>query len=685
MKFITLLISLFICQLFLAQEEITLGKKSKRLTEFFNEYHLQPPKLDSSYGVAVGKNLLKRIDRNKVLFSLEEEQGLLTKAAHLADEIQNEKTDFFEAFQTTYKDAVDRSKKLTDHYFAQKQDLNKNLTFSLQELENYVPAQKLQGKWDYLIRLDMLEAIADRVEELVIAPNDQKALDTLIPTVTETIKNSYADYLKNLTSLTDELDGIYLNALAEVFDPHSNFFSPEDKASFTEELQSERELFGINYRKNSDGKIEITAVTPGSSAWLSGEVHVGDIVEALTFGDLPRVVLQGMTRYEMSKLFDQTNSKELEMELINKKNERVKVKLVKSRIYSDEDIIKTAVLKGEKNIGYISLPDFYTSWTDTSDLGCANDVAKALIKLKQENIEGLILDLRDNGGGSLKEAIDLVGIFIDFGPVMVRKEYDGEIRTMKDFNRGAIYRNPLIVLINEGSASASEVVAGALQDYNRALIVGRRSFGKATGQSILPLDPRFEKGFTSYEDPKWGYVKITGLGIYRINLNTNQVKGVMPDIELALPFEDDYDREQDYDHVIVLDSIDKKTYYTPFPSVLSNTLKENSLNRQQNDSAFIRKSALYNELEKYYSDLEIITTLPEYLKMKQSIDPKLKQLTELYEIEIQSYSSHTPSYDDAIYEVSDYMDAYRQDFLNKTKTDKELEEAYHILLEIINK
>src|SRR5688572_21233923 len=162
--------------------------------------------------------------------------------------------------------------------------------------------------------------------------------------------------------------------------------------------------------------------------------------------------------------------------------------LRKEKIENEENIVRGFVLKGEKKIGYILLPGFYTEWENESGSSCANDVAKEIVKLKRENIEGLILDVRFNGGGSMGEAMELTGIFIDEGPLAGTKYRDGKVAFMKDPNRGQIYTGPMVLMVNGQSASASEMLAAALQDYNRAVIVGSNTFGKATMQQMMPLD-----------------------------------------------------------------------------------------------------------------------------------------------------------------------------------------------------
>lgn len=669
----------------LGQSEITLGQKTKRIGEFFDTYHLQSKKIDLEFSQSLYSNLLLYIDEDKTLFSIEDTKELEEASKAFPTDVESEKSTFFESFKNTYSAALIRAKSNTEIYFSRPQNILKPSNLVSPKSDQYLPSNEMTNAWHYWIRKSVLIEVSDYMSDLGVGESDLKALDTIIPICTKRVQESYNDYLKNLNLLSSDLDELFLNAMCGVYDPHSNFFTPEDKIAFSAELQSDRELYGINYRKNERGEIEITHVSPGSSAWLSGDVHEGDIIETVKFGSDPRISTKGMTRYELSKYFDESQSKELELGLRDKQDDQKIVSLIKSRIYSDEDIIKTAILEGPKKLGYISLPDFYTSWSDTSSLGCANDIAKALLKLKREGIEGLILDLRNNGGGSLKEAIDLVGIFIDFGPVMIRKDYDGEIYSMKDFNRGLIYSDPLMVLVDEGSASASEVVAGALQDYNRATIVGRRSYGKATGQSILPLDPRIETGFAREENPEWGYVKITGLGIYRINLSSNQARGVYPDIELILPYEDDSEREENYPNTLVLDSISKKMYYKPLAQIEHDAARQKSLVRQKSNSVLKEYESVYARLKVLSEEEDKVNTLSQYLDLENRLNKELEQIKAIAEKQESVFKSNTPSYDDDIYGIDSFMSAYREDFLQEINGDWELNEAYQIMIDLLSK
>ena len=230
--------------------------------------------------------------------------------------------------------------------------------------------------------------------------------------------------------------------------------------------------------------------------------------------------------------------------------------------------MKGFLLKGAKTVGYISLPAFYTDWEDSKGAnGCANDVAKEILKLKKENIGALILDLRYNGGGSMEEAVALSGLFIDAGPVGQVKSRETKVFTMKDVNRGTVWDGPLLVLVNGSSASASEMVAGTLQDYNRALILGSPTYGKATAQVVLPMDTTIDLTNFNGQATASSYIKVTISKLYRVNGTTAQASGIKPDIALPDPPEAMVQREADEPFALSPTPIEANKYYHPLPAL----------------------------------------------------------------------------------------------------------------------
>ncbi|WP_315818899.1 S41 family peptidase [Paraflavitalea speifideaquila] len=321
---------------------------------------------------------------------------------------------------------------------------------------------------------------------------------------------------------------LWCSSLAACYDPHTAYFPPATKESFEGHLGKKQLEFGLTLDEDKDGNAQIAALKPGSPAFQSGQLNEGDKLQSVQTDNKPAVDVSTAGAAAINQVLSAAGSGKTVLTVKKADGSTRQVTLSKQKQLTDdeEDKVKGFVLKGSKNIGYISLPAFYLDWEDEQGVnGCANDVGREIIKLKKENISGLILDLRYNGGGSLQEALELAGIFIDAGPVAQIKSRDPKVTTLKDINRGTVYDGPLLVLINGFSASASEMLAASLQDYNRALIVGATSYGKATAQEVLPLDTTIDRESYNGKAASDSYIKLTTSCLYRLTGATAQAQG----------------------------------------------------------------------------------------------------------------------------------------------------------------
>jgi carboxyl-terminal processing protease len=346
------------------------------------------------------------------------------------------------------------------------------------------------------------------------------------------------------------------NALALWHDPHTWYLSKDDFNRFQRALDVSTEGFGFEIDENQEGASEITGLAPGGPAWKSNQMHEGDILLKWHWEGEAPIDLSLFDLDDITELVD--SEKQSAVLTLRKKNGmEVEVALNKETLRSDENLVVSYLLQGPQKVGYIALPSFYTDFGSGDNVrGSATDLAREVVKLKREKITGLILDLRSNGGGSMLEAVNLAGIFIDEGPLFM--EYDGKNKPSlhRDMNRGTIYDGPLVVLVNRASASASELVASVLQDYNRAIIVGSPTYGKATAQTLLPVT--FLTGKTVKEA---GYMKITYGKFYRVTGASIQQKGVVPDIILPDVLDALVPGEAKEARVLANDSVDRKPLY----------------------------------------------------------------------------------------------------------------------------
>lgn len=369
------------------------------------------------------------------------------------------------------------------------------------------------------------------------------------------------------------------------------FFTQDEKFSFETSVAVDQKSYGIQVAKNKDNEFYIAYIVPGSPAFKNTHIEIDDRIISIKTQD-DTVPMTCKSSREINAFLSSPQHSSIQLE-IRKHNAITKTVLLKKSLLAVEDNAVRAYILGDKNkAGYIRIPSFYTDLESPYGLGLANDVAKEIYKLKKEKVNGLILDLRNNGGGSMKEAIDLVGMFINRGPVTIVNQRNKDLITSKDFNRGAAYTDPLIILVNGNSASASELFASTMQDYQRGLIVGSRTYGKSTMQRIEPLSTQENLGF----------VKITSGGFYRVNGLTHQGAGVQPDI--TLPFLSDgimfYESDQEFH--LKLETVAPKLTFIKYPAIDIPSLKTKSGLRINSNPEFSNIKNHSNQLASIYDN-----------------------------------------------------------------------------------
>jgi carboxyl-terminal processing protease len=653
-------------------DEEGIAKRAKRLVEFFTEFHLQPRDLNDAFGRDVHTLLINTLDGDFMLFYQSDIDFLVAMSDSLDDQIQHKETRYIHELERILQERILEARKACQSALKDAETvLTRTGTYTASDKYPTNSKEFAQVWIDYTLKRlqeDVLSNVAEQADSEI---NWKSELAKSV----ESAKKRFSNYFDELSRTDDYFEMMYINSIAQCYDPHSSYFNESIREDFTQELSSERRVFGITYLKNDDGECEITGILPGSSAWFNEGIKIGDVLLKITESDGTTINPTQATRSEINQFFFQVTTDTIDL-LVSSAGVKSKVTLVKTTVYSDEDIIKSAILSGEStNVGYISLPDFYTNWTDTSNLGCANDVAKSLMKLKRKDIDGLIIDLRNNGGGSVKEAIDLAGIFIDFGPIMTEQFRNGELYTSKDFNRGSIYSGPLMILVNSNSASASEIVGSTLQDYNRALIVGQPTYGKATSQTILPLDP-YLNPFRE-EDASWGYAKVTGTGIYRLNNTSLQGIGITPDVVLPelSPFPRDYER--DLPNVLSLKNIDKKMYYKPKADFPVAELREVLVNSQSPVIADLREVA--DSIRIVNDEINRETNLQKGLKLINLETELFKRYETLKKESEFAYKPVPAQFDESVLQLSPFLKSYNDAFMERLRFDVELNEAFKLI------
>lgn len=599
---ISLLLLSLVFSLSLPAQPKTLITKARVLRVFLDKKHYAPLVWNDSSSERLYNRWISLLDDDKAFFT-QADMGLLDQFKRkLDDELNGQEWLFFDKSIQVYRNAVKRADSL------QQLVLDKPLDFSKPDSLHYPfstyagSVAELQQRLQKIARWRILRSIAVQIDSsgnsndtVVKLPADFAARETR---ARQRLKRQHSIDIKMMLpmdgSFEKEMADRYLQAIAWCYDPHTTYMNLEDKKGFETELSGFEYSTGMNLAKDEEGNYKVDRLEPGGSAWRTGELHAGDVVLSIKKGSTEEKELAEMEEEEVQELLQGSSDETVVLTVKTAAGTTKKTTLTKEKVTDDEGIVKSYVIQGPQKIGYIKLPGFYSresqeieSEADIKFDGCANDVSKEIVKLLRDTIAGLILDLRFNGGGSMWEAMQLAGIFIDYGPVAAVKDRQAAVQFLKDPNRGTVYDGPLLVLINGASASASELTSAVLQDYNRAVIAGSTTYGKGTAQSILPMDTAYEEESKKNYDDFNDFVKVTEQKFYRIDGSTTQWKGVSPDIELPDMYEGLGAGESAKPSALLPDNA-KKGIYRPLPPLPIAQLKNSSNKRTVADSGFAR-------------------------------------------------------------------------------------------------
>ena len=570
-----------------------LSSQEKLITEAVAAKHIEPRPVDDKFSVQFFSTYLNILDDGHLFFTAGDLKTLALFRTSVDDDWNNGTTAFFTASSALYKSKLGAAKTIVTDICSRPFDFS--ITESYAFSSDTMPAatdKALYNRWNSLIKYEVLHALMNVAANQWFTKKAIVKTEVLAkePEVRARIKTKYLNHINNSlgtdAEYNQQLSDIYLNTFLLCMDPHSSFFDTQARQNFQSQLNSEGYFFGLSVAENEKGEVYIDRLAPGGAAWKSGLLNKGDVPVGLKWEGSPAVDLAGLDAADVSALFDLHTKEKMELTVRKGNGQTQAVVLQKQKAANEENIVKSFVLSGKQNIGYINLPSFYTEWEDKSGSHCAADVAKEIVKLKKDSIAGLVLDLRFNGGGSVAEAVEMAGIFIDEGAICQIKEKAGKVEVLKDMNRGVIYGGPLLVLVNGQSASASELLAASLQDYHRAVIAGTPTYGKATGQDIMPLQ---SDGYTGAE--KAGYVKLTMMKVYRPTGKSAQKFGVQPDIILP----DVYgleEREATEPFALEADTVAAYKYFKPLQPISTAALQQRSAGRIAAEKKFKEGKAL---------------------------------------------------------------------------------------------
>ncbi|MBI1289063.1 MAG: hypothetical protein GC178_15965 [Flavobacteriales bacterium] len=651
-------------------------ERTDRLLNTISEFHFSPRPVNDAFSALVFDDLMETLDPQSLIFSKEDVEKLQAFRNKIDDDLDGHSTVFIEQLQALYVNKLNETETLIAGLESTPINLIEKDSLQLSDKHRPVTENERKRKWIQWIKLQILWEVA-------YMNGAERGLDALstdsLEHVAQQIIQREQCHFKTIheagASMEDYVFDSYLQSISSAFDPHTNYFNSNDEAKFQTLISKEAPSFGFEAEKNKDGEIEIITILPGGPAWNSNELNEGDIILSVQGNGRKPLDLNCISLEEATGYLLQADLTSATFRIKKVGGEYRTVTLKKELVTLFKNSIQSHILSGKRRIGYMYLPTFYEGKDGAGWLpnGCANDIGKELIRLEKEKIDGLILDLRDNGGGSMLEALRLAGIFIDFGALSVAKYKNLEPETMKDMSRGMAYTGPLLVLVNEFSASASELFSACIQDHKRGVIVGSKTFGKSTIQQVVPLKAT-EKGGE--------FVKLTIGQFYRITGESIQQVGVIPDIALPSAYSDKEIGERFYPSCLPAGTVDKKTYYTPWKTSASVVeLQKLSDERVSTDSAFI---AIVNSEQKKDS----LNTIPLDVDGFRYYFEKLKkrgQATADTEFKASDrYDVVIPSYRDLKLETESLSQKMDEEIRQWISEDIYISEAYNIITDIIN-
>ena len=586
--------------------------------------HFDPKDINDELSAGIYSTFLEQIDPFKSYFT----QSDINEFAKFKTEIDNQilayDVSFFNLVYKRFLSRFEESKKIFSKVLKQPFDFDLDEQY-FTDYENSVYVNTKAEMLDRWRKQLKFYAISN-YHDLIMAEDKLKEADPnyVSKSLSEIESEARASILKRMTEnfsaledlRRDEWLSVYVNSIAEEFDPHTFYFAPSDKDRFDAQMSGKYEGIGARLQKRMD-EITITELISGGSAWRQNKLEVGDaIIKVRQEDEAEAVNVVGMRLDDAVKLIKGPKGTNVILTLRKVDGTIEDLSIPRDEIELEETYAKsTFVKKDGTTFGVINLPKFYIDFQDYNSRNAAKDVKTEIERLKAEGIEGLVLDLRNNGGGSLKTVVDIGGLFIEEGPIVQVRSTGEDKEVLKDKERAIDWEGPLVILVNELSASASEILAAAMQDYERAIVIGsKQTYGKGTVQNIIDLN-RMVRSNTNGD---MGAFKFTTQKYYRINGGSTQLEGVKSDVVVPGRFSYIDMGEKDQDNPLVWDEIEPATYTVwerPFDyeTIILNSKKRlNSSTEIKliDDNArwikSIRDQSIYElNIEKYAQNIEI--------------------------------------------------------------------------------
>jgi len=688
-KFKIILPIIFVFSLFTSFQQYAKSEPKDKvlltiLKHVLTQWHYQPHEIDDNFSKNVYDDFLKDLDPSKRYFLQSDIDEFSKYRTSIDDQIKKEDLTFFITVYERFKQRSEESKVFYKDILTQKFDFETKEVLDVDY--NKKPFAKnhkeLMNVWKKQLKFSTLSRLYDKIndeEDKFKEDNSyvKKTYEVLEKESREATLTNYDDFYIRFDELNySDWFSTFVNCITEEFDPHTTFLNPSNKKRFDISMAGKLEGIGARLQKKND-YTKVSELIAGGPAWKQGELEAEDLIIKVAQGDEKPVDIVGMRLDDAIEYIKGKKGTEVRL-TVKKIDGSIKViPIIRDVVELDETFVKSSVVdKDGRKFGIIDLPRFYINFDDKNYRNSTKDMAKEIERLKKEKVEGIVLDLRSNPGGSLQTAVDISGLFIEEGPMVQVKYRDRPADVKKDKDSKIQWDGPLVILLNEFSASASEILAAAMQDYKRAVIIGgKQTYGKGTVQSLLDLN----RYHNLSED--LGSVKLTIQKYYRINGGSTQLEGVKSDVMLPSRYSYMELGERDLDNPLVYDKVPSANYtswdnYSNLNETINNSKKRIGNNKYfkliDENAKWLKKSQddtlIYLSLDDYMADIE--NNKKESLKFKS-----LKDFTT-------NLTFYSPLYEKPILANDESLSEKRATWHKNLKKDMYIEEALNVLNEL---
>ncbi|MDI1257556.1 MAG: carboxy terminal-processing peptidase [Flavobacterium sp.] len=672
------------------------------LTFVIQKGHYDPKDIDDNFSKGIYKDYIEALDPAKRFFLQSDIDEFSKYQTELDDAIKNKDLTFFDLTYTRLLDRIDESKKYYKDILAKPFDFKADEQFNTDyEKAPYAKnASELKDKWRKQLKLSVLSSLVDKeeIEQDKLKPFDPKdekktdkpkdkdakpkSFEQLEKETRESSMKSLDEYFSFIKDQDrDDYFAVFVNTIAERFDPHTSYFAPEEKEKFDVSMSGKLEGIGARLQKKNDFT-EITELISGGPAWKGKELEPGDVVLKVAQGADQPVDVVGMKIDDVVKKIKGPKGTEVRL-TVKKVDGSIKViSIIRDIVEIEETYAKSSIVKKNGVLyGVIYLPKFYIDFENKDSRDAAKDIALEVDRLKKQGVQGIALDLRDNGGGSLRTVVDIAGLFMGEEPVVQVKSAGKTKEVLSDSDNRIQWDGPLVVMINNFSASASEILAAAIQDYKRGVIIGsKQSYGKGTVQNVIDLNQFVRNSAVG----DLGSLKTTTQKFYRINGGSTQLKGVSSDVVMPDRYSYIEIGERDTDNAMAWDKIDPATYsiwdkQPNFDAAIANSKKRVAENPQfkmiDEDAKWLSKRKDENTY-----DLNI----DKFKKQQEQLDFEAKKFKGISDYKNQLAFTSLP-YEEELIAKDAVLKEKRDRWHESLSKDVYVEEALNILSDLQNK